>query len=103
VELTFVRLAVPVGAAGVAVDGAVVGGVVVAGAGAGIDGAGAGVVVVPDVPTGWEAGRDGVVEGVCAIAAAVLSRNSKEKGIDVFIATSSYWAFEALPRSSRRG
>ena len=80
-----------VGAAGAAVDGAVVAGVVVdGGVVAGIDGAGGGVVVVPDVPTGWDAGRDGVVDGVCAIAAAVLSRNSKQQGIDVFIGTSSY-------------
>jgi hypothetical protein len=82
---------VPAGAAGVAVVGAVVAGVVVDGEGVeGIDGAGGGLVVVPDVPTGWDAGRDGVVAGgVCAIAAAVLSRNSKETGIDLFIATSS--------------
>ena len=104
------RVVAAAGAAGAVVAGTVDGVVGVGDGAAGVVGAGAdglagAVVVVPDVPIGCEAGRDGAADGVWAIAGAALSSNSKEQEqqIDVFIANILYWAFDALPRSSRRG
>jgi hypothetical protein len=96
-----VRVVVAAGVAGAVVDGAagvvdgtagVVDGTagVVDGVAGGAVGLGGAVVVGPDVPTGCEAGRDGAADGVWAIAGAVLSSNSKEQEIEVFIANILY-------------